>query len=167
MPKQGIRRIKKAVEKKLVHYLIWYGTYLKTVEKKDFYMAEHCLMEALQIRPRLPVAHYRLGFLSYRRKSYGNALTHFERAIASNEETVDKRYRLTHLQQYYARLYLANSVLYVARDAGESLKKSGCRKMPDRRIMKRPRIGPSSWPMKNIYAEMLLLPSQRRGSVFV
>lgn len=113
--------LRKAVIKSLVKHLIKYGTYLKTVVRKDDIAAEHCLYEALRFNNRIPIAHYRLGFLNYKKRQFSRALRHFEKAIELNKTNSDSEYSLNDLQQYYAHMYLTNSALYVADFAKKSL----------------------------------------------
>lgn len=115
--------LKEMVKANLVKHLIWYGTYVKTVIKKDDRVAEDSLKKALFYNNQLPIAHYRLGFLAYRRKEYTKALVHFEQAIELHKRGNDTNVQLTDLQQYNAHLYLTNSALYIAQATHQSLDK--------------------------------------------
>lgn len=102
------------VKNQIVKYLVHYGTYLKTVYRKDDLLAEEKLQEALKYEKMLPIAYYRLGFLAYKAKNYVEAMNHFHQAIKTNELCRNQMYQLNELQQYYAHLYLENSALYIA-----------------------------------------------------
>lgn len=109
------------VKKDLVKHYIWYGTYLKTIDRRDFRVAADSLRSALKLNRDIPIAHYRLGFLAYRYKDYSKALVHFETAIELNKRSLESEYKLNELQHYYAHLYLTNSALYIAQFTHESL----------------------------------------------
>jgi Tfp pilus assembly protein PilF len=97
----------------LISYLVRYGTYLKTQYQKDDYAAEHSLKKAIQYDRENPIAHYRLGFLSYKKESYSSALVHFQNATHHQKTYSNNEYRLTNQQVYNAHLYLSNSALYI------------------------------------------------------
>ena len=59
-------RVKRSyLERKLVRYLIIYGSYLKMTYRRDDQHAVYHLRQALGYDPENPIAHYRLGFLSF------------------------------------------------------------------------------------------------------
>lgn len=101
------------VEKKLIKNLINYGAYLKMGNEKRTRDAIESLQKAVSLHNRLPIAHYRLGFLYSREKDYAEAATHFERAIKL-QHNAEETYRLDERQLYYAHLYEINSCLHQA-----------------------------------------------------
>ncbi|MDG4658526.1 hypothetical protein P6P90_16560 [Ectobacillus antri] len=103
---------------RLVHYLVQYGEYSKTSYQKDEKMAQATLEQVLNYDRENPIAHYRLGFLAYKKKSYGKATHYFNQALEYNATYGgDKDYLLKGQQLYNAYRYLANSALYVAANA--------------------------------------------------
>ena len=110
------------IRKKMISYLIDYGTFMKTEYQKDDHAAEATLKKAIRYQPKLPIAYYRLGFLSYKQEKYLAALTHFKKAIEHQNQCDDKDYRLNLQQQYNAHVYITNSALYIAEETNHSLK---------------------------------------------
>lgn len=108
------------VRRNLIFNLIHYGTYLKTVYQKNDKLAKDTLLKALTYDFILPIAHYRLGFLAYKREEYIEASKHFYQAIETNKICTSPDYKLSHLQNYNAHLYLENSALYIAEFAKEN-----------------------------------------------
>ena len=111
------------IKGKLISYLVQYGTYLKTVFRKDDNAAGSCLKKAVRLERNLPIAYYRLGFLDYKRKSYTTALLHFQKAIRFQHSGNSIEYGMNDQQIYNCHLYLANCGLFIAKDAQESLEK--------------------------------------------
>ncbi|MFC3885524.1 hypothetical protein ACFOU2_19425 [Bacillus songklensis] len=112
-----------SIKRKLILYLVRYGTYLKTEYRKDDRAAERTLKKAIQYDRKNPIAHYRLGFLAYKQRSYLLAVTHFQHAVQYQQACSNKEYRLNNQQNYNAHLYLSNSALYIAQKAQESLER--------------------------------------------
>ncbi|WBL16880.1 hypothetical protein [Sutcliffiella sp. NC1] len=104
-------------KKNLITYLVRYGSYLKTVYKKDDKAAESTLKKALQYDRAIPIAHYRLGFLAYKRKSYFEALLHFQNLNSWQKDCNIEEFHLNDQQMYHAQIYIANSSLYIAKRA--------------------------------------------------
>ncbi|AST07071.1 hypothetical protein AF2641_09415 [Anoxybacillus flavithermus] len=111
------------MKKKLVQYLIHYGTYLKTQLKKDERIAETAFKKVLKYDHGNPIAHYRLGFLAYKKEEYAAAQCYFEKALEYQKGYSDSEFCLNERQLYYAHLYLANSALFVAEKTYRSLEK--------------------------------------------
>jgi tetratricopeptide (TPR) repeat protein len=111
------------IKKRLISYLVQYGTYLKTVYQKDDFAAEHCLKKALRYERELPIAHYRLGFLYYKRKNYTTALLHFQNALQVQKRGKYSEYQMNDQQLYNCHLYLANCGLFIAKNSKESLER--------------------------------------------
>ncbi|WP_041638275.1 tetratricopeptide repeat protein [Anoxybacillus flavithermus] len=111
------------MKKKLVQYLIHYGTYLKTQLKKDERIAEEAFKKVLKYDHGNPIAHYRLGFLAYKKEEYAAAQCYFEKALEYQKGYSDSEFCLNERQLYYAHLYLANSALFVAEKTYRSLEK--------------------------------------------
>jgi hypothetical protein len=110
------------VKKKLVSYLVRYGTYLKTQYQKDDRAAERNLRMATSFQKELPVAYYRLGFLSYKQEKYGQAIDYFQKANSYQEQCKEQEYCMTQQQLYNAQVYITNSYLYLAEEASKTLK---------------------------------------------
>ncbi|MBB6451597.1 tetratricopeptide (TPR) repeat protein [Salirhabdus euzebyi] len=110
-----------SIKRKLVWNLVQYGTYLKTVYQKDDIAAESSLKDAIKHDRYLPIAHYRLGFLSYKKQQYNLALHYFQEAIRLQSMDGDDRYKMNDQQLYQCHLYLANCGLFIAKEAKESL----------------------------------------------
>ncbi|GAE94686.1 ABC transporter related [Gracilibacillus boraciitolerans JCM 21714] len=119
------------IRKKLLRYLIRYGTYLKTQFQKDDYTAEASLRKALRYDNRNPIAHYRLGFLNYKKRRYSNSINHFQQAVKHDVDCPSPEYRLTNQQLYNTQLYLANSSLYIAEEAQQALQRLENKANPD------------------------------------
>ena len=111
------------IKKRIVSNLIRYGTYLKTILKKDENVAVHSLEKALRYDPGNPMANYRLAFLSYKSRDYEKAIPYFNTAIHQKANYEKKEYSLNDQQLYYANLYLTNSCLHLATQTQESLEK--------------------------------------------
>jgi tetratricopeptide (TPR) repeat protein len=111
------------IKKKLISYLVRYGTYLKTVYQKDDMSTKYTLKKALKYDRENPVVYYRLGFLSYKKKSFLEALLHFKNAIRYHKTYSSREYLLNEQQIYNAHLYLTNSALYIAEEAHQSMEK--------------------------------------------
>lgn len=110
------------IKKKLINYLVKYGTYMKTEYRKDDNGAASALEKALCLEKELPVAYYRLGFLRYKERNYTMAVIHFKNAIRYQKKVNDKEYKMNDQQVYNAHLYLANSALFIAKETQDSLK---------------------------------------------
>ncbi|KMK95072.1 tetratricopeptide repeat protein [Rossellomorea marisflavi] len=113
------------IKGQLVYHLVTHGTYLKTVHQKDDRNAKKCLQEALKYDHKLPIAHYRLGFLAYKNGRHSVALLHFEQAVKYKKEQVNKIFQLNEQQMYNAHLYLLNCGLFLAQQAQDSLRSLG------------------------------------------
>lgn len=109
------------IKVQLIHCLVQYGTYLKTVSQKDDDAAERNLRKATRYEKNLPIAYYRLGFLQYKKENYSNALQYFQAAIHSQKTCTDTKYLLSSQQLYNCHLYLANCGLFIAKEAQETL----------------------------------------------
>ncbi|WP_066318939.1 lipopolysaccharide assembly protein LapB [Bacillus sp. FJAT-29814] len=110
------------VKRKLVFYLIHYGTYLKTEYQKDDHLAASCLNNVLRYDRTNPIAPYRLGFLSYKNREYAEAIQFFQKALENDKYYPNHNYKLNGQQQLNAHLYLTNSALRVANQAYENMK---------------------------------------------
>ena len=111
------------VRRNLIFHLIEYGTFLKTSEYKNEKTAKDSLEDAITIDKRLPIVHYRLGFLAYK-NNYVNALNHFEDALTYQEEVQDVQdvqYKLNKQQVYNCHLFLANCALFIAEKAQKGI----------------------------------------------
>jgi len=109
------------IKVQLIHCLVQYGTYLKTVSQKDDDAAERNLRKATRYEKNLPIAYYRLGFLQYKKENYSDTLQHFQAAIHSQKKCIDTKYLLSSQQLYNCHLYLANCGLFIAKEAQEAL----------------------------------------------
>lgn len=112
------------IKKRIVSNLIRYGTYLKTILKKDENVAVHSLERALRYDSGNPIANYRLAFLSYKNRDYEKAIPYFNTALHQKVAYEKKEYSLNEQQLYYANLYLTNSCLHLATQTQELLEKS-------------------------------------------
>ena len=70
-----------SIEKKLVSYLIRYGTYLKTEYQKDDFAAKRTLLKALSYDRTNPMARYRLGFIAYKEGNFMESIKQFQQAL--------------------------------------------------------------------------------------
>ncbi|MEH6948836.1 hypothetical protein V7068_17555 [Bacillus sp. JJ634] len=111
------------IKQKLVSYLICYGTYMKMQYQKDDRVAKSSLQKALQYERELPIAHYRLGFLSYKQENYLSAQIHFHNATSQQKTCSNQKYKLNDQQMYNAHLYLSNSAFYMVQKAQDTLQK--------------------------------------------
>lgn len=105
------------IESDVTEHLVKYGTYLKTEFQKDDAAAEKTLKQALRYDQTIPQAHYRLGFLAYKKEEYNNALFHFQHAVENQRLNPLHKMSLSNQQSYHALLYLSNSALYMAAEA--------------------------------------------------
>ncbi|KAA9022859.1 tetratricopeptide repeat protein [Niallia endozanthoxylica] len=110
------------IKKTLISYLVRYGSFLKTQYKKDDSMAVKMLIKAVRYQKEIPIAYYRLGFLSYKQKDYLLALTYFQKAVDNQTTCTQKDYLLNQQQLYNAYLYITNSALYMANQANTLIK---------------------------------------------
>jgi tetratricopeptide (TPR) repeat protein len=112
------------IQKKLISYLIRYGTYLKMVYQKDDGSAKISLRKAVRYDRENPNANYRLGFLNYKQRKYVEAISYFNQALQYHPVYYKgKEYLLNDQQLYNAHLYLTNSALHIAEETQSSLKK--------------------------------------------
>ncbi|WP_156351153.1 tetratricopeptide repeat protein [Neobacillus vireti] len=109
------------VKWKLIYSLIHYGTYLKTVYQKDDHLAAKCLEEALKYDRTNPIAAYRLGFLSYKKRNYSEAIQYFELTLTNHKYYEKHQYQLDDQQVIHAHIYLTNSALKIAKEAYEKM----------------------------------------------
>lgn len=82
------------IKKKLVSYLVRYGSYIKTHYQKDDRAAERNLKKATVYQKELPIAYYRLGFLSYKLNQYAEASQYFQKAKSYQKVCKEPEYRL-------------------------------------------------------------------------
>lgn len=109
--------------RKQISYLIRYGTYLKTENQKNDHVAESSLIKVLKYDKNNPIAHYRLGFLRYKKNQFDLAIVHFESAISNQNDYENKAFRLNAQQLYHAHLYLSNAALHIAEKAQRQVEK--------------------------------------------
>ncbi|MGG2093489.1 hypothetical protein AB1283_12395 [Bacillus sp. S13(2024)] len=109
------------IKTRLIKILIQYGTYLKTVYRKDDNLAVNSLAEALRYELNIPIAHYRLGFLHYKRQDYFMAFHSFESAISTQKSCTNKAYLMNDQQLYNAHMYLTNSSLHISAKTYEQM----------------------------------------------
>lgn len=99
------------IKESLIFYLVEYGTYLKTVyRKEEGPEAERMLTKAISKNEHLPIAHYRLGFLAYQKENYAMALAYLQDALHQQQIATEPRYRMNQQQLYNCHLYLSNCV---------------------------------------------------------
>ncbi|MCJ7841043.1 hypothetical protein MUB24_09040 [Lederbergia sp. NSJ-179] len=111
------------VQSDLINHLVYYGSYLKTVYKKDHLDDQKSLAKVLKYDRGNALAYYRLGIYAYQRKYYVTAAVHFNNALKSHERNPHSPYRLSAQQHYHTLLYLTNSSLKVATETGEETRK--------------------------------------------
>lgn len=109
------------IQKRLVAYLIRYGTYMKLAGEQNDHVAIASLHEALSYDRKNIIAPYRLGFLYYRRSSHQEAISYFQLAITNHNRFGEEGEGLSERQLINARLYLMNSALYIAQKEKEAL----------------------------------------------
>lgn len=119
----------KYVKNMLILSLIKYGTYKKMNDQKDDRLAISSLEEAVTLDAQNPIAHYRLGFLSYRKGNFGKAMHHFQTAIKAQPSYLDSTYLLNEQQLFHAHMYLTNSALQVAEETHRNMKKLECKSL--------------------------------------
>ncbi|ADI00180.1 tetratricopeptide repeat-containing protein [Salisediminibacterium selenitireducens] len=110
---------REAVTMKLVHYLIEFGTYLKTTEQASPGPAITPLKQVLRYDRRNPLAHYRLGFLHYRKHAYHEAIHYFNRSLDFHSADSVIKWKLNSRQKQLASLYLTNSALHIQNSISE------------------------------------------------
>ncbi|KAF0821240.1 tetratricopeptide repeat protein [Cytobacillus firmus] len=118
----------------LVSYLIKYGTYLKMNNLRNDRDAFSSLTKALSYQKNIPIAYYRLGFLSYKQGDYSQAVRYFQEALNYHKLGDDPSFSLNQQQEFHAHMYLANSALYVASstyEAMEDLSYSSAKQLPN------------------------------------
>lgn len=113
----------KYVIKRLIALYIKYGTYLKMNHQKDDASAFSSLKKAISLDRYNPIAHYRLGFLSYKNRDFAHALQYFQSAIEYQVSYQKNEYLLNQQQLFHAQMYLTNSALYVANRSYKEMEK--------------------------------------------
>lgn len=111
------------IKNDLISNLVQYGSYLKVEYRKDDQAADGALRQVLMIDSQNPIAHYRLGFLNYKKRNYHLAIVYFHNTLRYHKSNPTTPYSLNERQQYNATLYLSNSALHIATEAHEQLNK--------------------------------------------
>ena len=111
------------IKKRLLACYIKYGTYLKMNHVKDDASAIASLKKAIALDKHNPIAHYRLGFLTYKERDYVPAVQYFQRAIDSQPYYQNREYVLNEQQLFHAHMYLTNSALYVANQSYQDMER--------------------------------------------
>lgn len=127
----------KYIIKRLIALYIKYGTYLKMTHVKDDASAISSLKKAISLDGHNPIAHYRLGFLSYKKHDFVLALHYFQSAIDYQAYYQNREYLLNQQQLFHAHMYLTNSALYVANQSYKEMEKLDCEdsdRLPDYEI---------------------------------
>ena len=104
---------------------------------KDDASAIGSLKKAIALDKHNPIAHYRLGFLSYKERDYVSAVQYFQKAIDSQPYYENREYVLNEQQLFHAHMYLTNSALYVANQSYQDMEKlewSDVDQLPDYEI---------------------------------
>ncbi|SDX88549.1 tetratricopeptide repeat protein [Salimicrobium album] len=117
--RENDRDLAEDVEKKLIYYLVEYGSYMKTAHRKDEKSSIDSLKQALHFEDHLPLAHYRLGLLYVQRGRFTEAGSHFSKALEVQGQA--ERFPLNERQLYYAHLYLITSEIHVLYDLHEKM----------------------------------------------
>lgn len=92
--------------------LIDYGYYAKG--NREYHYAQILFSQALRIDPKLPLVHYRLGHIHFKREQYAKAINGFEEALGFQKcGGVDKKYLLDGVQLKNAQKVLAYCALKV------------------------------------------------------
>lgn len=107
------------LKEEIIRELVNYGTYLKTQYEQSDEAAEQALKTALKYDRTIPQAHYRLGFIAYKRKIFHLSILHFQNAVRHQKRNPLQIFGLSKQQQYNANIYLSNSALYIAVAAQE------------------------------------------------
>ena len=92
---------------------------------KDDASAIASFKKAIALDKQNPIAHYRLGFLTYKERDYVLAVQYFQRAIDSQPYYQNREYVLNEQQLFHAHMYLTNSALYVAQSILSRYGKAG------------------------------------------
>ena len=90
---------------------------------KDDASAIGSLKKAITLDKHNPIAHYRLGFLSYKKQDYVSAVQYFQKAIDSQPYYQNREYVLNEQQLFHAHMYLTNSALYVANQSYQDMER--------------------------------------------
>lgn len=109
------------IKKKLITCYIKYGTYIKMNHVKDDVAAFKSLEKAITLDKHNPIANYRLGFLSYKKRNFVQALHYFQTAISSQTLYKNSGYVLNGQQLFHAHMYLTNSGLYIANQSYQDM----------------------------------------------
>ncbi|TYS62391.1 tetratricopeptide repeat protein [Bacillus infantis] len=88
---------------------------------KDDQIAISSLNKALSYKKNIPIAYYRLGFLTYKQGDYNKAVQYFQEALDYHKFGDDPGFSLNQQQEFHAHMYLANSALYVANSTYENM----------------------------------------------
>ena len=108
-------------KKRLVSFLIKYGTYIKMNHVKDDHLAMSSLKRAIELDRNNPIAHYRLGFLFYKDRDYTHAVQYFQAALDFQSIYENRDYQLNEQQLFHAHMYLTNSALNVANQSYQQM----------------------------------------------
>ncbi|MGM8365798.1 tetratricopeptide repeat protein [Virgibacillus sp. W0181] len=127
------REVQKEVERLLVQLYVRQGEYFKMSDRPDPRIAEENFKKALQLQRDNPIAHYRLAHVFYRKEAYGQAASHFEKALTGSitEALNDTQRQLTYMLLVNCGILMAKEALkeleeedanlYVERDVNDSL----------------------------------------------
>ncbi|MBT2686770.1 tetratricopeptide repeat protein [Bacillus sp. ISL-47] len=88
---------------------------------KDDRDAISSIRKALSYEKNIPIAYYRLGFLSYKQSDYNQAVRYFQEALNYHKFGDNPTFSLNQQQEFHAHMYLANSALYVASSTYEAM----------------------------------------------
>ncbi len=70
------------------------------------------MTKAIRLRPKHPLANYRLGYILYVKRQYAEAIRHFSRAL---DGTVDAA--LSDIQTTLTHMFVVNCSIYLARES--------------------------------------------------
>ena len=100
------------LEDELTNLYVRQAEYSKFSEMPDYDAARRALTMAIRLRPKHPLANYRLGYIHYVNRQYAEAILHFSRAL---DGTVDVA--LSNIQTTLTHMFVVNCSIYLARES--------------------------------------------------
>lgn len=98
---------------KYINQLLDYGYRAKGGWEEGGNVAKGYFDDALNIEEKLPIAHYRLGHIHFKREDFGKAISHFYSAINLQNNPYGSKYSLEEYQIANARKILSYCTLMI------------------------------------------------------
>jgi len=106
--------------KDYLFYLLEYGYEYKKTWEDSGKTAQRIFLEALGVDEKLPLAHYRLGYIYFKINHIGEAINHFYKALTIQEKTHNNQYSLEESQNIDAQSMLNRCIARINAMIGEN-----------------------------------------------